>query len=522
MSTHDTGMKKRDLLHSLLGQITTGEPRDVDRALGVLGPDVPISQAPQHCLRDCLEGDPKKLATHGCAWLRAAKAGTLDPQQATDDACRWGYRCTARTVQLNRSNGFFLAVEKPMSGAGVPTQAPLDGVAAGQAALAQLDAMQGLAQRVDTLLAENSGLAEEVLRSYEQLNLIYEFTQLIARVTDPDEMEQLLMLRLGNLLHAPMVMVVEPGGSHRCFDVAKQVEVRKSEFCGLPALLTGQLAAVRRERKADVVTMSGGSVLLAPLQRLDERIDGVFVVRPEGSVEFTSGDLLMAESVLAFGGQIISNTELHARYRRVSMEATRALVAAIDKKDHYTCGHSERVGLLARLTGEELGMPPHELDVLEMAGLLHDVGKIGIPEDILNKRGRLTDEEFDVIKQHPQMGYEILKPIASFEVVLNGALYHHENWDGTGYPDGLRGDQIPIVARIIHVVDVFDALSSTRSYRKAFSIEKATEIVTTEAGTKFDANVISAFMIALKRFQEEYARQFNESFHSEVDESEGD
>lgn len=137
--------------------------------------------------------------------------------------------------------------------------------------------------------------------------------------------------------------------------------------------------------------------------------------------------------------------------------------------------------------------------MLEWAGLLHDVGKIGIPEEILNKPGKLTDEEFAIIRKHPRMGYDILKPIASFEGVLSAVLHHHENIDGSGYPDGQTGDETPVAAKIIHVVDVFDALTSARSYRAAFSVEKACAILRSEAGTKMDAQIVAAFCRALEK-----------------------
>jgi HD-GYP domain-containing protein (c-di-GMP phosphodiesterase class II) len=185
----------------------------------------------------------------------------------------------------------------------------------------------------------------------------------------------------------------------------------------------------------------------------------------------------------------------------MSLEATRALVYAIDKKDQYTSGHSQRVGFMARITGETMGLPMAELDQLEWSGLLHDIGKIGVPEEILNKPGKLTDEEFDEIKKHPQMGYDILAPIKAFEHILGGVLSHHENEDGSGYPHGLAGDEIPMFARIIHVVDVFDALSSTRSYRKAFTVDKAMDIVLELAEAKMYPPAVSAFKAALDDFR---------------------
>ena len=146
--------------------------------------------------------------------------------------------------------------------------------------------------------------------------------------------------------------------------------------------------------------------------------------------------------------------------------------------------------------------------------MLHDVGKIGVPEEILSKPGKLTDEEFEIVKKHPEMGYEILKPISDFEPILEGVLHHHENPDGSGYPHGLAGDAIPLFAGVLHVVDVFDALTSRRSYRDAFSTEKALSIIRSEAGTKLNAELVDAFLRGLQRFQDEQYDLFIEMFPS--------
>jgi HD-GYP domain-containing protein (c-di-GMP phosphodiesterase class II) len=150
---------------------------------------------------------------------------------------------------------------------------------------------------------------------------------------------------------------------------------------------------------------------------------------------------------------------------------------------------------------------------MEWAALLHDVGKIGIPEEILCKPGKLTAEEFEVIKQHPRMGFEILRPIGSLGVILDGVLYHHEYPDGSGYPEGLVGSEIPLVARIIHVADTFDALTSTRSYREAFSLEQAFEIIRQEGGRRTDPTVSDAFFRAFEAYRRDELEDFARRFH---------
>ncbi|MBV9849633.1 MAG: diguanylate cyclase [Armatimonadetes bacterium] len=172
----------------------------------------------------------------------------------------------------------------------------------------------------------------------------------------------------------------------------------------------------------------------------------------------------------------------------------RSLALAIDAKDQYTHQHILRVQRYAMATAKHMGLTGNELQGLETGALLHDIGKLGIPEHILLKPGRLTDEEFAKIKEHPTMGAAILDPVDFPWPVLPVVKYHHEKWDGTGYPSGLKGEEIPLTARILAVADVYDALTSARPYRKAWSHEKALSVITKDAGTHFDPTIVEAFL----------------------------
>jgi HD-GYP domain-containing protein (c-di-GMP phosphodiesterase class II) len=485
------------LLHDLVGSLVAA--RDDGVSIGVVGPQAPAAQPPRHCLRACLDGDPARLAERGCAYLRAAAQSRLEPAALRNGCCERGFRVTGQPAALGGQSVILLTVQ------GAPA-APAAG--GGPDLLGQLECVQRVVQRVDQVLAENTGFADEVLRNYEQLSLIFDLTQQIAQLTDVRAIERLLMQRVGQLLAAETVQLHLHAGECR----AHPPQHDALQALLPPEQLVALLAGVRQSRQAQVAGGEGRQLILAPLQRLDGQIDVVLARRAAGAPAYNSGDMLVLESLLTLGGQIISNCELHERLRRMSMEVTRALVAAIDKKDHYTSGHSERGGFLTRRTAVELGLPAAEQQSMEWAGLLHDVGKIGIPEEILCKSGKLTPEEFEVIKQHPRMGYEILKPIASLGMVLDGVLYHHEYPDGSGYPAGLAGDEIPLVARIIHVVDTFDALTSTRSYRKAFSVERAIEIIRAEKGVRIDAEAAEAFFRAFARYRADEPADFAERF----------
>ena len=178
--------------------------------------------------------------------------------------------------------------------------------------------------------------------------------------------------------------------------------------------------------------------------------------------------------------------EAQAREVALFEETTEALANAIDAKDKYTHGHSTRVAALSRIIAEEAGLTEEECQQVYFAALLHDVGKIGVPDDIINKPRGLTDEEFEQIKQHPVLGNQILSSIKQSPYLSVGAHYHHERYDGKGYPEGLAGTDIPRIARIIAVADAYDAMTSTRSYRDALGRRRVRDEIANGLGKQFD------------------------------------
>jgi|GEM_PF-2159018 len=174
------------------------------------------------------------------------------------------------------------------------------------------------------------------------------------------------------------------------------------------------------------------------------------------------------------------------------------LARAIELRDPYTNGHCTRVGDISVEIGQELGMSEVDLLHLRWSAIIHDVGKIAIPESILNKPGPLTQEEYDVVKQHPSLGEWALRDVSNAKFIANGVLYHHERWDGSGYPSGLHGEQIPLQARIIGVADVWDAITTARPYRGPLSRAKCLSIMREGRGTDFDPRVLDVFMDILQ------------------------
>lgn len=193
-----------------------------------------------------------------------------------------------------------------------------------------------------------------------------------------------------------------------------------------------------------------------------------------------------------------------------------ALVEAVEAKDPYTSGHTRRVALLAALIVEEMGLPAEEANVVVQAAVLHDIGKIGVPDTILNKPGPLTAEEFAVVKEHPVRGHQIIDKVRSLRREAGGVRHHHERMDGSGYPDGLRGTEIPLAARVIAVADVFDALTSPRAYRGPWPVDAALRYLQNEAGRKFDPECVEALHRALARHGQVWERAIAEREHARV------
>ena len=196
------------------------------------------------------------------------------------------------------------------------------------------------------------------------------------------------------------------------------------------------------------------------------------------------------------------NVDLYGEYDDLLLSFVRSLVSSLDAKDPYTRGHSERVALIAQRIGRELKLPEDDLRDIYLSGLLHDIGKIGVNDEIIRKPGNLTAEEFEQIKKHPIIGYNILAGLKNLTRVLPGVRNHHESFNGTGYPDGLAGEAIPMMARIMAVADSYDAMGSDRPYRKGMPLEKLEAILQGGAGNQWDPRVVAAYFACRENIAE--------------------
>lgn len=238
------------------------------------------------------------------------------------------------------------------------------------------------------------------------------------------------------------------------------------------------------------------SVLCAPLNVAGQVLGAIYLDTASARARFDEHDLELLNAIARQSALALHRAQLIEDLERLFVGAIETLVATVEAKDIYTYGHSARVSRLALRTAERLGRPKAELEQIKIAGLLHDIGKIGIPEAILGKETRLTYEEWAYIRSHPQIGETIIRQMgtARLKDVQHMVRHHHERLDGSGYPDGLKGDAIPFGARVLAVVDSYDAITSNRPYRTPHTAEEAVAELWRHAGDRFESRIVEAFV----------------------------
>jgi putative nucleotidyltransferase with HDIG domain len=269
---------------------------------------------------------------------------------------------------------------------------------------------------------------------------------------------------------------------------------------GKPVLIPDAQKDPRFFKKADQKTeFKTRSIIAVPLKTKSKLIGVAEVLNKKGSEPFSAEDLDMLEALSNQAAVAIENAKLYTSLKDLFRNTVRSLAEAIETKDVYTRGHSERVTAYSELIAKELGFSESEMEDLNLAGLLHDIGKIGVDESILRKPSRLTDAEFEEIKKHPEYSANIIEAIPQLKGIITVVKHHHERYDGNGYPDGLKGGNIPYNSRIISIADTFDAMSSKRPYRNPLPVKMCLEEIQKCSGTQFDPDIVPAALRALKR-----------------------
>ena len=241
------------------------------------------------------------------------------------------------------------------------------------------------------------------------------------------------------------------------------------------------------------------SFISVPLKIKNKVIGVLNINSSKNNKPFTQRDVELLTLFADNSAITIENLELFTDLQSFYLEMIQTLARALDAKDSYTHDHADRAGKYAKLIAQEMNLPDTVVRYIEYAALLHDMGKIGISDTILLKKGKLTDEEQKIIRQHPIIGYKIILPIKYLYPIAPLVLYHHERYDGTGYPEGLSGEEIPLGARIVSIIDAFDAMTSDRPYRKAPSVKTAVNELKKGMGKQFDPKIVKIFLDILSR-----------------------
>ena len=319
-------------------------------------------------------------------------------------------------------------------------------------------------------------------------------------------------------------VVTRFAGADYCgqFPISKTIvmeTVRTSE-----SVITGNASTDERFSDGDSVAIENlSSVMCVPMITLDSKIIGaIYVDNSSGFEAFNRMHLAVLASIAHQAAVAVERVGLFEDLEKLFIGAIHTLTASIEAKDEYTCGHSERVTCYSLLIADEMGLDSGMRDVVELAGIMHDVGKIGIPESVLCSTGRLSREEMEMMQQHPLKGAEIIlnmpeiSAFVSTAKIAEATRYHHERYDGTGYPDGLEGEKIPLVSRILAVADAFDAITSNRSYRKGRGAQTAMKILGACTGIQIDPVVFKAFEEVYRKGKINWLEAVNVHFNLNV------
>jgi len=347
---------------------------------------------------------------------------------------------------------------------------------------------------------------EKLSQAYEETALLFRLSRLLGCVSDPVGLVRTFCQQLQEIMPFAWLGVRFDPSHTELRGLAGNMIIAGVTPCGVEPIDRAATELVRswgeddwtrvlRPGESVLADAAGSEVLAEPITFDGRVIGGLFAGNKRGpDAEVSSEETQFIDAAASFLGIFHENAARFSEQRAMFLGVLKAMTASIDAKDPYTCGHSERVGLLASRLAIAAGLDPEQAERYRIAGLVHDVGKIGISESVLSKVGKLTKEEFDQIKKHPEIGHQILKDIPLMQDILPGVLHHHERYDGHGYPHGLAAENIPLLARVLALADTFDAMSSTRSYRPAAPREKVIEEIKRCSGAQFDPALAELFV----------------------------
>ncbi|MBI5049235.1 MAG: GAF domain-containing protein [Deltaproteobacteria bacterium] len=374
--------------------------------------------------------------------------------------------------------------------------------------------LTALALRISTII-EKARLFIELDRSVRQFATLADLGTLLNSTLDPAVIRRRAMESVTRLMNAEVgsLLLVDYEKKELYFEVAlgekgdkvKEIRLKMGEGIagwvadhGEPLLIHDVKKDKRFYKSADTKTDFVTKNMLCVPVKVKEKIIGVLQAINKKEEVFTEDDMKLFQ---LFSDQVaiaLDNARLYEEIRETFFATAEALAEAIEKRDPYTGGHTKRVVYYSLAAARYLNLSSKELEFLKLSAILHDIGKIGVEDRVLKKPGKLDGEEAELMKMHPLMGADIMRHIKQLKDLIPGMIHHHERPDGSGYPDGLKDRDIPMIARIISVADTYDAMTTDRPYRKGLSHQTAIDEIKKETGTQFDRDVALAFVKAFE------------------------
>ena len=355
-------------------------------------------------------------------------------------------------------------------------------------------------------------LSSEIVRNYEEMALLYDLSVKLSAQSDLERICQIVADEVQSVLPAKNLSILlvdaQTGVLHSKIAVDRDSH-RHAPFQLQPGQgITGRVAQTGQPLIVCDVGQDPGfvpvsypiaSLLSVPMTLGSKTLGTINVSDKMDGKEFSTYDLKLVLAIAAEAAVALENARLFVEVKDLFLSTVKSLVMAIDAKDPYIHLHSLRVSEVSSILSDELGLSPLEVEQIKLAALLHDVGKIGVPEQVLLKPDKLSQQEWEEMKRHPLHSVHILEQVKQFSHIVRWVRHEHEHYNGSGYPDGLKGDVIPLPSRIIAVADAFDAITSDRYYRKGRSEEIAVDLLQKGSGIQFDPEVIRAFVSAHRK-----------------------
>jgi response regulator RpfG family c-di-GMP phosphodiesterase len=502
MSGLDAGRNlARTRIHVLVVHPNQGTRRQVGSALGALGFEVVTCASPDEAIGHAAELHPDAVV----AEIRPGDA------EALDLARRFADRAPDVPVLLvapgEDEGSYSLAME---AGAADYLRRPITPDLMAERlreAVRRARERAGGAEPVPALVRQ---VDRQLRRQELRIQSLFELSRNVIGCLELDELYHgFLLTAMGQLgLGAGILYHLDGAGTGRLLEIASRGiprdEARKLlDFRGglgayllrSPHPVLFEPDCVPAEYRSDLDRLrSNGLALACPMAAKGTPV-GVALFGPRMSGDgFTAEDLLLLSAVCNFAGPALDSARMYTELHLTYLSTVRAFVSSLEAKDTYTRGHSERVADYGRALAQASGIKRRDLDMVMFGAMLHDIGKIGVAEGILNKPGPLTPEEWRVVRAHPEMGARIVSHIEYLAPAVGLILHHHERIDGRGYPHGLTGDEIELGTRIVTVVDSFDAMTTHRPYRRAMEVRQAIKLLKTHAGRQFDAQIVDTFV----------------------------